>query len=124
MTSTRLASLVTLALALAGCAVPSVPVPPPEPNAMIFELRDDSTATFRADATDSRWGSALVYVLNADVGMGVIVTAEPDGSVSETPPFPGVDGDTMRIRYETNDNVGSRCVFLHQGRSSDAAECK
>jgi hypothetical protein len=124
MTTTRMASLVALALTFAGCAVPSVPVPPPEPNAMIFDLRDDGTATYRADATDTRWGSSIVYVLNADVGIGVIVTAESDGSVAETPPFPGVDGDVIRIRYETADDVGSQCVFLHQGRSSDAAKCK
>ncbi len=123
MTAPRLASLVALALALAGCVVPSVPVPPPEPSAISFDLRDDGTATMSADP-DSRWANALVYVLNADVGEGIIVTSEPDGSVPETPPFPGVDGDTIRIRYETDENVGSVCLFLHQGRSSDAAECK
>lgn len=69
------ALLATLALALAGCASPTLPLPPPEPP---------ETSTFGEDGTITLKGSAepeaIVYAFNQTIEVGVIGKASAAGT--------------------------------------------
>ena len=112
-------------IALAGCTTPSFPVPPPEPDAVSFALNDATgEATFMADAPDdNRWAFARVSVFNLDASDGVITVADENGAVAETRPFIGVDGDRIEITYEIDIQISKLCLFLHEGRASEADDC-
>jgi hypothetical protein len=111
-------------LAVAGsCTTPSVPIPPPEPEKIYFAVAaDDGQARFSYDPSPS-YGGAVVYVFNRDVGQGIITTAEDDGRVLETEPFPAVDGDEIIVTFEVETQISSTCVVLRDGQSSSSAEC-
>jgi hypothetical protein len=116
-------SLAATLLVGPACVTPTIPIPPPEPERMTFEVTpDDGTATFRYDPTPS-YADAVVYVFNRDTGSGVITTAEPDGSVAPTEPFAGVAGDDIVVSFELEGQLGTICVELADGRSSSANEC-
>lgn len=115
------------ALALTGlagsCVTPTIPIPPPEPEKMAFQVDTDSgVASFTYDAFPS-YAGAIVYVFNRDQGVGVITTAEPDGSVAPTDPFAGDAGDDVVVTFELDGELGSTCVELQPGQSSSANEC-
>ncbi len=126
-------------LALVGCISPTVPVPPPDPENMVFEVDelpsggDFGVARFSYDG-DASLGGAVVYVFNQTLGEGVITTAEADGSVPLTAPFPvsavgepgdvgAAIGDEITISFELEEQVSSTCVRIAAGRSSFAARC-
>lgn len=120
----RLTFLVALAVAHVACVTPSVPIPPPSPEKVIFALDGDSgSATFRY-GSDPSFSGAVVYVFNRDVGEGVITTAESDGSVSETAPFPAIAGDEIVITFETGAELSSTCVTIADGPSNSGLECE
>jgi len=112
-------------LALVGaCFTPSVPIPPPEPEDMAFEVdTDTNTVRFSHDANVSYRG-AVVYVFNRTQGVGLIVTANSDGSVSPTAPFAGGDGDQVVVTFELETQLAAVCVEIHDGQSSSAFECE
>jgi hypothetical protein len=118
----RLAATFAVALGVAGCTTPSFPVPPPEPDAIVFTVGDGS-ATFSADPI-MVWANATVTVFDETSGYGVIVPALDDGSVPETDPFIGQDGDRVVVTYELPEQVASMCLILHDGRSSPAFRCE
>lgn len=90
----------------------------------MFALDSDAgTATFQFDP-DPSYGGAVVYVFNRDVGEGIITTADIDGSVSQTPPFPAVEGDEIVITFELETQIGSTCVTIRDGRSNSGLECE
>jgi len=116
-----LVALIVL-LALPSCVTPSVPIPPPSPERMVFDIDTDlGTATFEYDP-DPSYANAVVYVFNRTAGSGVITTAASDGSVISEP-FPATDGDEVVISIETAIQLASTCVKIQQGRSSSAFEC-
>jgi hypothetical protein len=118
-----LALAALLAAGAAGCLTPSVPIPPPDPENMVFEIDGDAgEATFSYDP-DPSYGGAIVYVFNREVGLGIITTAGPDGRVEPTPPFAGVEGDRLIISFELETQLSSRCIVLRPGRSSPANQC-
>jgi hypothetical protein len=103
------------ALLLGGCITPSIPIPPPEPQAMRFMVNaTDGLATFRYQAAE-RFADAVVYVFNRDQGTGIIATAGPDGSVGPTQPFPAEAGDQVLITFEIGDEASSQCVLVEEG---------
>lgn len=115
------------ALALGGlvssCMTPTIPIPPPEPEKIAFEVDIDAgVARFTYDPFPS-YANAIVYVFNRDQGQGVITTAESNGSVAPTAPFPGAAGDHVVVTFELDGDLGSTCVELQQGQSSSANEC-
>jgi hypothetical protein len=121
----RRAPIVLLLLvALGGCVTPSFPVPPPEPEAIVFSLDPVAgMATFRADP-EPEWAFARVTITDTTSGYGVIVPAEANGEVLETPPFRAEDGDLILIEYELDDQAGGLCLILHDGRSSSEFRCR
>lgn len=116
--------LALLALvALGGCNTPSVPIPPPSPDLMSFELQgDDGTAQFSYQE-NADFGDAVVYVFNRDVGSGVITVARPDGSVGPTQPFPAAEGDEVVVTFELELQLASTCIRVAPGQGNQANEC-
>jgi hypothetical protein len=106
-----------------GCITPSVPIPPPAPENMAFQLDvSGGTASFeyRADPT---FADAIVYVFNRDQEEGVITKAEVDGSVQPTVPFPAAEGDHVVVTFELEAQLASTCIEVHDGPSNSGFEC-
>lgn len=111
------------AAVLIGCVTPSVPIPPPEPEKMVFDPNpEDGVVTFSYDP-QSGYGNAIVYIFNRDLGEGLITTARGDGSVGPTEPFPAQIGDDLIITFETEEQLASRCITVSEGRSGSQFEC-
>lgn len=123
----RLPSLCLLAAlasaSLSGCTSHSVPIPPPSPESVVFSLDlEAGQASFSYDPAPA-YAYATVYVFNREAGEGVITTAESDGSVMQTQPFPAMSGDEVIISFETEGQLSSTCVTMKDGRSNSALEC-
>jgi hypothetical protein len=115
--------LLGLWLLSGACITPSLPVPPPEPAFLSFAVDAvNGQARFHADALPD-WSGAKVSVFDESTGHGVIVVANPDGSVSETPPFAAHDGDRVTVVYEIHDQSAGRCLILHDGRARSDYLC-
>lgn len=111
------------AAGLWACAAPSVPIPPPQPERMSFELDlDAGSASFAYDPV-ADYAGAVVYVFNRDAGQGVITTADGDGRVAPTEPFPAAEGDEIVVSFELESQLASTCVHLRDGQSSSSLEC-
>jgi hypothetical protein len=111
--------LVLSLVVVAGCVTPSIPIPPPDPEAMEFALDTDvGEATF-SYPPNANYADAIVYVYNRDEEMGVIVRARVDGSVGPTPPFPALIGDRIAVTIEAEVQVVSTCVTLREGGVTD-----
>lgn len=114
---------VLTALTALACFTPTIPIPPPEPEKMSFSVAPmDGTASFAYQPAAS-YADAVVYVFNRDKGVGVITTANSDGSVSPTDPFAGDLGDDIVVTFELEGQLGTTCVELADGQSSTANEC-
>src|SRR5262249_58659953 len=123
----RLHSLAIAGLvALAGCVTPSIPIPPPDPARMNFDVTVDGTGSSSAVFTyppETNYASALVYVFNRDRGVGIIETAHPDGSVGPTAPIGAAVGEQVVVTFERDDQTVSTCVRLRQGSQSSTDFC-
>lgn len=107
-----------------GCTTPSVPIPPPEPEKVIFALDVDAgEARFQYDA-EASYGGAIVYVFNRDLGEGIITTARDDGSVGPTAPIPAQVDNEIVITFETETQLSATCVRMRDGRSDSGQECQ
>ncbi len=108
MSTRRTLLSLALALLLGAClGSPTVPIPPPDPQRMVFDLdTTGGTAVFTYDG-DTSYANAVVYVFNRDQGVGVITTAEADGSVAPTDPFAGNAGDNVVVTFELDSQLGS-----------------
>lgn len=112
----RLAILLGLVVALGACITPSIPIPPPSPERMVFEV--DTTggiATFAYPANDN-YADAIVYVYNRTIGEGIITHANADGSVSTTPPFPADFENEVAVTIEADEQIVSTCVVIHENQ--------
>lgn len=90
---------------------------------MTFEVDlAGGTATFEY-APVADYAGAVVYVFNRDAGRGVITTADGDGRVPPTEPFPAVEGDEIVVSVELESQISSTCVHLRDGQSSSNLEC-
>jgi hypothetical protein len=113
-----------LLLALAGCITPSIPIPPPDPEQMTFDVElQTGSARFSYSPAGAYEGST-VYVFNRAEGTGVIDTARADGSVGPTLPFPAALGDSVVVSFEREQQTVSTCVVIRQGRQSTADLCR
>jgi hypothetical protein len=115
--------ILVLALTVAGCITPSIPIPPPDPDQMTFEIQAGGVATF-SYSPDGAYEGATVYVFNRAKGVGVIDTARADGSVGPTLPFPAAVGDSVIVSFARNEQTVSSCIVLRQGRQSSADLCR
>jgi hypothetical protein len=119
----RWALAVAVATGLWACAAPSVPIPPPVPERMSFEVDTaGGTASF-AYQPIADYAGAVVYVFNRDTGRGIITTADGDGAVAPTEPFPAQEGDEIVVSFELESQLASTCVRLRNGQSNSSLEC-
>lgn len=72
---------------------------------------------------DSSYAGAIVYVFNRDAGEGVITTADSEGAVAPTEPFPATEGDEVVVTFELEAQLASTCVVIADGPSSSGREC-
>lgn len=120
---TALLALLCWLFTQTSCVTPSVPIPPPEPEKMVFSYDAMAgTASFAFDP-DPSYGGAIVYVFNRNQGLGIIETAAPDGSVGPTRAFSVALGDQVIITFELDTQLSATCVEFQDGRSSSALEC-
>jgi hypothetical protein len=118
-----LALLAVVATWGAGCITPSIPIPPPDADRMVFEAGPEAgTATFSYEG-DPLFAFAIVYVYNRDTGSGVIGTADENGVVEPTEPFDAVLGHQIAVSFETEDEVVSTCVIFREGTPDGTQVC-
>jgi hypothetical protein len=90
----RLLVILGLALALQSCITPSIPIPPPDPSQMTFQLQGDvgnTTASF-SYPPNVNYEDTVVFVFNRSKGVGIIETANNDGSaITSVGRAPGCD---------------------------------
>jgi hypothetical protein len=120
----RLARLAVTLLAVTtvwACNAPFIPVPPP--NQVTFTTAAVSDG---AGGTKTVWlthggvsavaASAIVYIYDLDHGAGVLQQANADGSY-DAPPMDGMQGDRVRVYYQTTEGEYSQdtCRLLVEG---------
>ena len=115
--------LVLLALlGLAGCVTPSIPIPPPDPSAMTFNVTTDTngaitSASFEYPPTLTYIGG-VAYVYNRSIGQGVINAVNANGSIGPTPAVAASMNDQFVISVENDDQTVSTCVLVKAGTPS------
>jgi hypothetical protein len=121
----RRLSLHLVIACLAGCLTPSIPIPPPDPELMLFEVTGDgasSAATFTYPA-NVNFERSILYVYNLDRGVGIIEATRPDGSVGPTRPVSAALGNQIVVTFQRDDLSVSTCVRLRNGPQSATDYC-
>ena len=111
--------------AIAGCVTPSIPIPPPDPARMNFDVTivgTTSNAVFTYPP-EQNYVDSIVYVFNRDRGTGIITTARPDGSVGPTDPLPAALGEQIVVTFEHDEQTVSTCIRLRDGAQSSTDYC-
>jgi hypothetical protein len=112
--------------ALAGCISPSIPIPPPDPTEMTFNVTTvgaATTAVLTYPATSAYIGGTA-YVFDTSTGQGVFQRANADGSIGPTLPLPAALGDAVVVSVTgTDQQTASTCVVLQQGAQNPNAQC-
>jgi hypothetical protein len=103
-----LARMRWVCLALLGCTTPSVPLPPPDLQALTFSSASPGLVQISGKPS-SRHADARFYVFDFGTGDGVITQAAHDGSFSSMP-FGGNNGDGVQIYFDTPDGDRSQDV--------------
>lgn len=115
-----------LLIVFAGCITPSIPIPPPDPSEMTFDITttgSDSSAVFTYPATDA-YKDGTVYVFDRSNGNGVFKLANADGSFGPTLPLPAIAGDQVVVSIEHVEQTVSTCVVLKQGAQDPNHVCQ
>ncbi len=115
-----------LLIGLAGCITPSIPIPPPDPSEMQFDITTTGTASsavFTYPPTDAYKGGT-VYLFDRANGQGVFQVSHTDGSFGPTLPLPAAAGDQVVVSIENVDQTVSICVVLQQGAQSPNHVCQ
>lgn len=119
--------VVILALAcIAGCVTPSIPIPPPDPGEMDFEITvqpDGSSTAVLTYPADGNYAGGVVYVQNHDTGLGVFQNINADDSIGPTQPLPAKVGNQVVVTIEAAVQTVSRCVVLRQGQQDPNTYC-
>lgn len=121
----RLLAIFGLALAVQSCVTPSIPIPPPDPSQMTFQLQGDvgnTVASFNYPA-NVNYEDSVVFVFNRTKGIGVIETTRADGSVGPTAPVRADLADEMVISFQREDQTVSTCIKLREGAQSGSPPC-
>jgi hypothetical protein len=113
-------------LVFAGCITPSIPIPPPDPSEMQFDITvtgSASSAVFTYPPTDAYRGGT-VYVFDRATSEGVFKLANADGSFGPTLPLPATVGDQVVVSIEDVEQTVSTCVVLRQGAQDPNHVCQ
>ena len=122
-----------IAVLVAACNTPTIPLPPPRP-----EAEDVVVARYAADPTKLVFSAepaapgdhlsfpprALVSIYNDDVDVGVLAPTDGEGRF-ETEPITGEEGDRVRIWYVDEDGELSvdLCLLVALGRQTRGDVC-
>jgi len=115
-----------LLVVFAGCITPSIPIPPPDPSEMQFDITTtgtESSAVFTYPPYDAYKGGT-VYLFDRANGRGVFQVSNADGSFGPTLALPAAVGDQVVVSIEHIDQTVSTCVVLQQGAQSPTHTCQ
>ena len=115
----RAVAVIVVLIGLAGCVTPSIPIPPPDPVRMTFDVTTDpngtiTAATFSYPSVENYKGG-VVYVYNRSLGTGIIQAVNTDGSIGPTMPVAGTLNHQIVITIENDEQTVSQCVLLKAG---------
>jgi hypothetical protein len=116
----RLAATLTVVASLWACNAPFIPVPPPAATFTPLTVSDNAggmkTVWITEGPAFSPAAGAAFSVYNLNLGRGVIVEANADGSY-QAPPMDGAQGDRIRIYFTTPAQDASQdiCQVLTPG---------
>ena len=116
------AALLAVGVGGAACYTPSVPLPPPLVENMSFTAGANAGTVILTSPAQAQIGAARFSIFNESKAMGVIFVSNADGSFV-SPPFPGAEGDYIRISYDKDDQSADRCTALHVGGSLSGSTC-
>jgi hypothetical protein len=114
---------VYLAFVLGGCTTPSVPLPPPDLQALSFTGNGTGIVQI-VGQPESRHADARFYVFDYGTGEGVITQAMHDGSFMSMP-FAGNDGDQVQIYFDTpaGERSDEACTTLQRNVGLISTRC-
>jgi hypothetical protein len=119
----RLVLRLAIACLVGGCITPSIPIPPPEPELMQFDVDGaTSSATFTYPA-NINYENSILYLYNRDQGVGIIEATRPDGSVGPTRPLSAELGNQIVVAFQRDDLSVSTCIRLRDGAQSRFDRC-
>jgi hypothetical protein len=111
---------------LVGCITPSIPIPPPDPSDMTFDIAVDGSGSSLAVLTypaDSIYVGGTVYVQNHNTGFGIFQPVNGDGSIGPTQPLAAGSGQEVVVTIGLESQTVSTCVVLRQGIQDPTAYC-
>lgn len=115
-----------LLLALGGCITPSIPIPPPDPSDMTFDITVDANGSSFASMTypaESYYAGGTVYVENRATGEGIFQPVNADDTIGPTQPLAAGSGDEIVVTIGTPTYSASTCIVLRQGIQDPSAYC-
>jgi hypothetical protein len=121
----RLVNCLAIAGLVGGCITPSIPIPPPEPELMVFDVNGtgpESAATFTYPA-NINYERSILFLYNRDQGVGIIEATRPDGSVGPTRPLSAELGNQIVVAFQRDDLTVSTCIRLRDGAQSPFDRC-
>jgi hypothetical protein len=119
----RLVLCLAIAGLVGGCITPSIPIPPPEPELMQFDVDGaTSSATFTYPA-NINYENSILYLYNRDQGVGIIEATRPDGSVGPTRPLSAALGNQIIVAFQRDELSVSTCIRLRDGAQSPFDRC-
>jgi len=103
-----------LLIILWACNAPSFPLPPPQPEAFVFEQTGQAQVVLTIEQNDRIMPNARVTVENLKLNVWVGGLAGPNGEFTSMP-FTAEDGDIVQVSFEDPDNEdrgGSTCLIV------------
>jgi hypothetical protein len=120
-----IAAVLVIGFVAGGCITPSIPIPPPDPERMTFEVTGDgasTSATFVYPA-DINYQGSILFLYNRDRGLGIIEATRADGSVGPTRPVSAAVGEQIVVTFQREDQTISTCIRLRNGQQSATPYC-
>jgi hypothetical protein len=117
--------LVAILTGLGACVTPSIPIPPPDPGRMTFQVTvegTNSSAVFFYEPNE-KYADATVFIFNRDLREGIITTARADGGVGPTNPIAAAVGHQIVVSFQLEEQTASTCIRLRDGQQSSTDYC-
>jgi hypothetical protein len=111
-------------LFVGGCVTPSVPLPPPDLQALTFTAAAAPGLVQVIGKPSERHSDARFYIYDYGTGDGVITRAAHDGTFTSMP-FAGNDLDTVQIYFDTPSGERSQeaCTTLQRDVGLISTRC-
>ncbi len=119
----RLISLI-VAVGLAACVTPSIPIPPPDPTQIDASVSSTTGKVSLTYPPTHEYIGGVAYVYNRSQGAGIIENVNPDGSVGPTPEVAATLGDNIVFSVEVAKETVSTCFVLREGQQDPNVYCQ